>query len=306
MTRHRRLAYLALIYNAVVWGCAFPIVKPAFDYLTPMQYLFFRFLTAGLISLPYFLYHIIRFRPSFSFSLKVLLLELFGLPLPLYLLYSGLDKTTALEASLIGATGPIFVILGGIIFLHERESKREWQGLALTLFGSLMLVADPLLTGNNTDTVSSTYGNLLIIAYNVIYAIYAVIAKKFYRRTPAYYFGSLVYLLTAGIYALFLTSTHSLPSYHLLITNYQVLLPVLYMAIPGGFVAFIFYLYAQSKIEVSEANLFTYLNGAVAIPASFLLLGEVPSPLTLIAIILIAYGVYRAEALSTGRQVKKH
>lgn len=306
MTKNRRLAYLALTYNAVIWGCAFPIVKPAFDFLTPMQYLYFRFLVAGIISLPYFIYHLFRFRPTLSYSLKVLLLELFGLPLPLLLLYTGLDKTTALEASLIGATGPIFVVLGGIIFLHERESKREWQGLALALFGSLLLVADPLLTGKNIDTLGSTYGNLLIVSYNVIYAIYAVMAKKFYRRTPAYYFGSLVYLLTAGIYAFFLSSTHSLPNYHLLTTNFQVFLPVLYMALPGGFIAFILYLYAQSKIEVSEANLFTYLNGAVAIPASFLLLGEVPSPLAIIAIILIAYGVLHAETLPAGRQVRKN
>lgn len=299
MLKNRKLAYLALTYNAIIWGCAFPIVKPAFDFLTPMQYLYFRFFVAGLISLPYFLYHFLRFRPTFAYSLKVLLLELFGLPLPLYLLYTGLDKTTALEASLIGATGPIFVVLGGIIFLHERESKREWQGLALSLFGSLLLVADPLITGHNTNTLGSTYGNLLIIAYNVIYAIYAVIAKKFYRRTPAYYFGSLVYLLTAGIYYLILNNANSLPPLDLLISNSSILIPVLYMAIPGGFVAFIFYLYAQSKIEVSEANLFTYLNGAVAIPASFLLLSEVPSPLAIVAIILITFGVYRAELKKT-------
>ena len=67
------------------------------------------------------------------------------------------------------------------------------------------------------------------------------------------------------------------------------------MAIPGGILAFALYLYAQSKIEVSEANLFTYLNGVVAIPAAYFLLGETPTLPTILAILLIAYGVLRAE-----------
>jgi drug/metabolite transporter (DMT)-like permease len=63
------------------------------------------------------------------------------------------------------------------------------------------------------------------------------------------------------------------------------------------------YLYAASRIEVSEANLFTYLHGVVAIPAAFFLLGETPSFTTLVAIFIIAYGVYRAE---TRKSYLKH
>ena len=62
--------------------------------------------------------------------------------------------------------------------------------------------------------------------------------------------------------------------------------------------AFALYLFAASKIEVSEANLFTYLNGVVAIPTAYLLLGEIPTFATLIGILIIAYGVYRAEIKS--------
>lgn len=83
------------------------------------------------------------------------------------------------------------------------------------------------------------------------------------------------------------------------IYDLRIIIPVLYMALPGGILAFALYLYAQSKIEVSEANLFTYLNGVVAIPASFLLLGEKPSLMTIIAILIISYGVYRAETRSS-------
>jgi drug/metabolite transporter (DMT)-like permease len=260
-----------------------------------MQYLYFRFLVDGLIALPIFLYYYYKIRPKLSYLLKVLLIETLGTALPLLILYEGLSRTSALEASLIGAIGPIFVVLGGVIFLRERESRREWQGLAVSLLGSLILVSEPLLLGTHADTVISMSGNLLILGYNILYALYAVIAKKVYKTKPPLYIGSLTYLATALIYGIILSNSHSLPSIYLLATNSSILFPVLYMALPGGILAFALYLYAQSKIEVSEANLFTYLNGVVAIPAAYFLLGEQPSWLTILAILLIAYGVYRAE-----------
>lgn len=296
MTTSRRLAYLALTVNTLVWGAAFPIVKPVFTYLTPLAYLYLRFLLAGLLSLPIFLYYYSKIRPKASYILKVLLIELLGTALPLLILYQGLAQTSALEASLIGSTGPIFVILGSMYYLHERESKREWQGLIISLLGSLVLIFEPIINGH-TFIGSSLSGNLLILLYNFLYMIYVLIAKKVYKKTPPLYLGSLTYLATAIIYGLILVSYYDLPSFKLLAFN-QVLIPVLYMAVPGGILAFALYQYAASKIEVSEANLFKYLDAVVAIPAAFLLMGESPSWLTLLAILIIAYGVLRAETRS--------
>ncbi len=299
MSKSRRLAYLALTINAIIWGSAFPIVKPAFDFISPTQYLFLRFLFAGICSLPIFLYYYFKKHPKPSYIIKALLLEIIGLPIPLILLYTGLSLTSSLEASLIGATGPIFVVLGGVWFLHERESKREWQGLALSLFGSLILVIAPMFS-HGLDTPMGTVGNLYILGYNLLYAIYAITAKKFYKTRPPLYLGSLTYLATALIYGSILTYQGQLaPVFeYLRIWDWRIMLPVLYMAIPGGILAFALYLYAQSKIEVSEANLFTYLNGVVAIPAAYFLLGETPSLLTVLAILLIGAGVYQAEEKS--------
>lgn len=293
MSKSRRLAYIALTFNAIIWGAAFPIIKPAFDFISPTQYLYFRFLFAGILSIPIFLYYCIRYKPKISYILKILLIELFGTALPLLILYKGLARTSALEASLIGSTGPIFIILGSMFYLHEKESKREWQGLALSLLGSLILIFEPVVNGH-TLIGSSLTGNLYILGYNLLYTFYVLTAKKVYKKHPPLYFGSLTYLGTALIYSLILNYSGTLPS-HSLLSNPTVLIPVLYMAIPGGILAFALYLYAQSKIEVSEANLFTYLNGVVAIPASFFLLGEKPSFITIVAILIIAYGVYRAE-----------
>lgn len=293
MSKSRRLAYLALLYNAIIWGAAFPIVKPVFDYLTPMQMLYFRYLIAGLLSLPIFISFYIKKHPKISEIIKPVLIELAGLAFPILILYEGLSKTSALEASLIGSTGPLFVIVGGIIFLKESESKREWQGLVLSLIGSFLLILEPIWNGHGF-VGSSLTGNLLILLYNAVWAVYAIFAKQYYKKKPPLSLGTFSYLFTATIYAVILKSQNLLPSYELLTINH-VLFPILYMSVLGGIIANIFYLYAASRIEVSEANLFTYLNGIFAIPSAYFLLGEKPSLTALLAILIIAYGVYRAE-----------
>lgn len=297
MSKNRRNAYLALLYNALVWGAAFPIIKPALDIISPTQYLYLRFLIAGILSLPLFIWWYKKVKPTFKKLSLYLVMELIGSVLPLLILYEGLERTAALDASLIGATGPIFVVLGGVIFLRERQEKREWQGLALSLLGSLILVAEPLILGTNADTTSSSFGNILILLYNIVWAAYAVMAKKVYKTHPPLYFGAVTYLATALVYGTLLASQGQfIPLFeHLRIWDWRIMLPVLYMATLGSIVANMCYLYAASKIEVSEANLFTYLNGVVAIPAAYLLLGERPSWLTITAVLVIAYGVIRAE-----------
>ncbi len=298
MTKSRRLAYTALLTNVFIWGIAFPLIKPAFDFISPMQYLYFRFLVAGIVSLPIFLIYYFKSHPKLSYIIKVTLIELLGITIPLYLLYEGLSRTSSIEASLLGSIYPLFIVLGSVWFLHEKENKREWQGLGLALLGSFILVIGPALSGG-IDSPSSTIGNMYILGYGLTYTIYAIIAKKIYKTKPPLYTGSLTYLMTALIYGLILNTQNILPSLSILTSNTAVLMPVLYMAIPGGIIAFALHLYAVSKIEVSEANLFGYLNGLVAIPAAYIILGEKPGVITLIATAIIAYGVYRAEFRSS-------
>ena len=293
ISKSRKLAYIALLINAVIWGAAFPIIKPAFDHISAMQYLYFRFLAAGVFALPIFIWYYLKERPKVSYLIKVTLIELLGITIPLLLLYEGLDQTSALEASLLGSITPLFVVIGGVWFLRERESKREWQGLALSLLGSLLLILDPIFNGY-AIVGSSLSGNLLIMGYNLTYTVYAIIAKKVYKKKPPIFTGAITYLATALIYGLILANQHSLPSLNLM-AYASIAVPVLYMAIPGGILAFALHLFAVGKIEVSEANLFTYLNGVVAIPTAALLLHEYPTPLTLLAVALISWGVLRAE-----------
>lgn len=297
MSKSRRLAYLLLLYNAFIWGILPSVVKPALTSFTPLQLLFLRYLLASIGSIPIYMIYYYKKHPKISLLIKPILIELSVLTVPILILYEGLSRTSALEASLIEATGPLLVVVGAVLFLRERETKREWQGLALALLGSLILIFEPLWNGHGFIG-SSLSGNLLILLYNVIWATYANFAKKFYKKSPPLALGLPVYLITTFVYGFMLAGSDQLPTISSLISNPSLFWTAFYLAIPAGLIPNIFYLYAASRIEVSEANIFGYLKAVFAIPAAFLLLGEIPSITTVIAIILIAYGVYRAERKS--------
>jgi drug/metabolite transporter (DMT)-like permease len=63
------------------------------------------------------------------------------------------------------------------------------------------------------------------------------------------------------------------------------------MAVLGSVVAYFTYIYGFSKIEASEATLFTYLEPIFAVPVAIVLLKETPSLLFLSGAGLIVVGV---------------
>lgn len=299
MTKSRRLAYIALITTAVIWGSTIVVAKGTFSTLSPLEFLYFRYLLATLISFPFLLYFLLKLKPKISTLLKISLLEIFGTALPLLLLYEGVSRTSAIESSLISATSPIFTVLGGIIFLKERETKREWQGLALSFFGTLLLIIEPLFLGDTHILTYSFSGNLLVLFYNLLWTIYCLFAKRHYRGVSkilvslvAFPFYTFVYLL------IFFFSGLPTPPLSLLISNPTLITSLLYITIFSSFIAGTLYIYGQDKIEASEASIFTYLQGVIAIPIAFLLLQEKPTFITILAVLLIAYGVYQAERKS--------
>lgn len=290
----RTKAYLALTTMAVLWGIALPLVKPSLEIITPVQFLYFRYLIAAPLLLPILIIYALKLKPTLSTYLKIIAIEFLGTPISLPILYRGLQLTSGLEASLIGAAGPVFTVLGGIIFLREKQEKHEWQGLALSLLGTIILVVEPLLTGRNSHAGFYFKGNLLIIASSLINTTYLLLAKKHYHYLPKLFICSISYPI-AFISMRVLLGFQGVSSSINLLSIPSVALASIYMAIFGSIIAFGLLLYGQSRIEASEASLFTYLQGIVAIPAAWFILGEIPTWPMIIAIFIIAWGVIFAE-----------
>lgn len=283
-TRFR--AYSFLLLNAALWGFAVPIVKYSLDFTTPALFLFYRYIIATLIFFPIFLLHRTRNHEPQN-KKNLLLLALLGTPLTLLPLFYGLHATSSIEASILESSSPIFIILGGILYLKETLRKEEWIGLGIAIFGTLLLTLQPFFTGHTLSTLS-IQGNLLVITSDIIWAAFLLLSKKTRVDPITLCFTSfLVSIPFFLLMVLFEGSSFSLAS--------EAVPGVLFMAVGGSIVAFWAYQEGQKLIEASEAAIFTYLKPVFSIPLSLLWLKEPFAPLTMIATGIILTGVFFSE-----------
>lgn len=293
-------AYVLLLINTVCWGAALVITKPAFDTTTPFRFLFYRFLMAGILSIPLLLYYLPRVKNLWPTLKKIVGLELLAI-VTLSVLYTGLVYTTAIEASLITTTTPLFVTVLGFFVLKEKIEKNERAGLAIAFISTLALTIIPALAYMNGLRTFSLMGNLLILTQNCTHAVYLVLAKTRYQGVPKLFVAAVSFYL--GMAAFFILSLLEV-SFDLSVLTQafavdlqtpQVLFSALYMATFGSIIGLTTYIKGQEYIEVSEASLFNYLQPLVYLPLGMMFLGERFSLVQLGLMLLILIGVALAE-----------
>lgn len=305
--RKRTQAHLFLLINVIFWGAALPIVKVGLEYTTPFRYLTYRYILAILFSLPILWHYLPQIKDTWR-SIKIItLLELIGTTLSLGLLYMGLNRTSAIEAGLIATTTPIFITLFGIWWLHEKEERNEWIGLAIAFVGTLLLTfVPPLLDGKNMFGGSFS-GNFLVFLQNIATAVYFVLAKRWYKNIPKLFVTTVSFYVGFITFALFSLGEAGgsvdtlLRSVTADLTHPSVWLVAFYMATFGSILALSAYIKGQDMIEASEASLFSYLQPIIYIPMSFMLLRESVSWIQLGALGVILCGVCIAERRITLR-----
>lgn len=301
ITKKRLLAYLALLTSSFIWSLAVPLAKKGFEtnLLTPTLFLFTRFLVAAIFSLPI----VLLFKKNRHSTKKILkssklpiiiLLEFLGIVVSLGLLYLGVSLTSGIEASILSVVYPIFTIIGGVIFLKEKENRPELIGLALAVLGTLLLTSYPIFKGSFNGHLR---GNIIILVSSLTMAIYYLLAKKQYQginKWTTTHFSFWIGTICFGA-IFFYYSKSPITELLALTTNFWAILPVIYMAIPGSVIALSLYLIGQDHIEASEASLFTYLHPVFSIPASVILLNESVTAFEIVALLIIFAGVYLAQ-----------
>jgi drug/metabolite transporter (DMT)-like permease len=293
-------SYAFMLVNAICWGAALIVVKPAFDVTTPFRFLLYRYLIAGLISLPLLFHYLPKIKKPAKAIKTIIPLELLGTTLTLSLLYFGLARTSAIEASMLATTAPIFVTLFGILLLKEREEKHEWIGLGLAFIGTMLLTVLPIFYGSTQFNRISIDGNLFVIGQNIATALYFVLAKKYYKKLPKLFVTTIsFYVGLATFFALSVWEAGNLAIlFQSIAADFQfpsVWIASIYMATFGSIIGLTAYIKGQDGIEASEAALFTYLEPLVYIPLGIFLLLETVYPIQFISLALIILGVFVAE-----------
>lgn len=293
MTKSRKFAYLALLVATIIWGIAPPVIKWTLGFISPINFLFYRFLFASIIVIIPLFWKIRKLKPSKKDWFWYIFLGFLCTPLNLLLLFFGIQKTTAIDASLISITAPFFIFIGGALFLKETVTKTEKIGIGLAIAGTLLTISQPFFE-KGLDIFKSIEGNIFVFLGTLVWVVFILLAKKHRHLDPIFLslFSFIVGLIVITPFVLLKLNSSITFNFELLTLNSNALWGVLFMVIFSSVIAYSTHLYGLSKIEASETGIFTYLQPLFAVPISFIFLHEKITVPFLLGAVLIASGVF--------------
>lgn len=298
MNSKRATAYLFLLLVSLIWGAASPVVKHTLTWFNPWLFLTYRFFLSTLIAVPYLYVSQTPFPKKISNKLLLLTTSIISAPLSLFLFFTALSKTTALSGSLITAAGPLFLVLGGVLFFRDKITKNEKNGIAITILGMLLIIIGPLILNNQINTLGKLEGNALMLLAVMTDIVGVLLSKEAMKKginpTLVAQFQFIVGF-TLFVPLLFLLQPAETIMTTLINAPMEAHVGTLFMAIFSGTIAYTLRNIAIKTIEVSESALFQYLQPIWAAILAVFWLRESITPSYIVGGIIITIGILIAQ-----------
>ncbi len=187
---------------------------------------------------------------------------------------------------------PLWVALLSMAFLGEVLPARRKLGLALILGGVLAIAGVGVILSEGRQWL----GHLLFLTAALMWACYTVALRR--SGLSALHGTALVavwsMVLYLPVYAAFLEP--AIPSAR----PGPILFAVLYQGVMSSVVSLIAYTRAVAILGASRAAAFASLNPVLGLLIAIPVLGEIPSGLDLVGILLVSAGVYFATGARLG------
>ena len=283
---------MAIIGAHLIWGANYVFAKITLQEIPLMSLGFLRYGLACLLITP-FLFSLAPkdIRIKFEHLPKLILGGLLVACVNIAFFYMGLNRTTAIDASVLELSIPVISVIGGWWFLKEKIYTANLVGIIISLLGALSVIGIPLLLVGNF-TSKQLVGNFLIIASSISFVAGSMILKKMLKIYSP--------LVITAITFLTATVAFSIPALIEYIQNPNWILKVsilgifglIYITVLSSICAYFLLLWGLNKIPISHANMIQYLEPAVAATLAVPLLGERISFSFIIGTCLIVLGVY--------------
>ena len=168
-------AYAAAVGMTVAFGLSFVATKYALRGFEPLLLALLRFSLAGGI-----LWVVWRLRrgPERVSRGEIGRLAALGFISPtVYFSFEnlGIARTSASEAAILIATIPLFVVILNTFTLRERNTARQWAGIALSFAGIAALVLLGGMGAAGGGTGGGLTGNLLVLAASLSAGVYSIL-----------------------------------------------------------------------------------------------------------------------------------
>ena len=202
-----------------------------------------------------------------------------------FLFVKGLSLTTAINATLISTTIPVFALLVSILFGYDRLSFKRLMGMLLAAIGVLYLV-NPFHADFSAQT---TLGNMLIVSNSFLYGTYIVISKDLFERYGA--LNVITWIFLVGTVVTIPVGALSVRGENLDSLGVLVWLSLILIILLPTVGAYYLNAWALTKVSPSVVAVYIYLQPLIAFGLAPLVLNETWNSRTIVSSVLIFAGV---------------
>ncbi len=295
------LPILALLLAHLIWGANFVVAKITLQEFPSMSLILLRFAFAFLFLAPFFISSKKQIKIDKKDLPKLIAVGVFAITLNISLFFEGLKRTTAIDASILTLTIPMFSVLLSWWFLKEKVYFVNLIGIFLGFLGCLVIIGIPqIFTG--TIPPQAFLGNVLIILASISWVIGAIIAKPLLSKYSSLVVTGIAFIV--GTVTMFLPSAFEYFQNPVWISQITIVgfLGLIYLILLSSISAYFLFEWGLSKTSVIVANLFQYIEPLIATILAISLLNEQISKTFIFGALFIAIGVY----LGTFAKEKHH
>ncbi|KKS13343.1 MAG: DMT(Drug/metabolite transporter) superfamily permease [Candidatus Daviesbacteria bacterium GW2011_GWB1_41_5] len=288
--------YVAIILAHIIWGLNFLVAKLTLAEFPPMTLAFLRFFLATLLLVPFLLAEK-KIKIEKVDLPKLICVGILMASLNIAFFYMGLSRTTVIDASVLTMVIPIISVLGGWVILREKVYSANLIGIILGLGGTIAVIGIPLLFLGVQISASMMLGNFLIILASVSWVSGAILSKTICKKystliitTAIFLTGAVTFLIPALLEYL------QNPGWISQVT-YLGIFGLVFITIGASICSYFLFEWGLARVGVIKADLFQYIEPAVAVTLGVLILNEQLRFSFIIGGLLIAIGVYWSTLL---------
>lgn len=288
---NRILAHVFALFSVAVWGSCYVMTQYLLDAgLKPTQIAPVRMVLAYAV--------LLCMRPKFvrlplKDELMFLLLGVTGGSLYFFFQNTALDLSEqSASVSIIISLTPLFTIILAKLFRRSSEPLGAfvWIGSAVAVAGVVLVI----LNGSISFDIRPV-GDLLALCAGLSWAFYSILIRPYAAKMDSFVVTRRVmfYAFLTAVPLMLVSS--GMPDLRPLFTQPEVLMSWIFLAVLGNAVCFALWNIAFDRLGVVITNNYLYASPFVTVLVGWIVLGEVPSWLSLVGAVLITAGVVLAQ-----------
>lgn len=176
--------YFLLVVAALFWGGNAVAGKFLASYLPPVTISFTRLGIGVLIMSPViirlFRHERAALREHFKLLLFLAVTGVIGFNL---LIYWAVNYTTAINATLLNSTSPLFIFLLSALLIGEKMELKYWISLVISMLGVLVVITHGSI--ERMLALQFNIGDLIMVLAVISWALYSIYIKKISGKLPS-------------------------------------------------------------------------------------------------------------------------